>query len=227
LNGGSNSQLEAEALRINERFLTEVVEPFEFCPFARGARESGALVRRVLLDAPETAGSLAALDPLVDDPHVLVALLIYPRFSATVAAFERFATELRQAEDARRGGRSPLVTAVFHPRLGGGGHATPQQLVNLLRRSPDPMIQFTRFSALEAVRGAGPSGKFLFEWSPGGLAELERRLATLPVSERIARDNFATVERVGIACLEAILAELADDRARSYARLGEKSPPSP
>ncbi len=75
-----------------------------------------------------------------------------------------------------------------------------------------------RFSALDAVRSGAPAGKFLFDWSAEAQRELERRAQSVPVSERIARDNFARVAQVGRATLEAVFADIMQDRARTYAR---------
>ena len=204
--------------------MTELVEAFDICPFARGARTSGALKREVLLDErADPAASLKLLDELAADERVVVAILIYPRLGASLAAFEQFLVELRRAEELRRGGRSPFVTALFHPALRWSA-ATPSQLVTFFRRSPDPSIQFVRFSALEALRAAAPSGKFMFEWTEAGFAELLRREKNQPVSARITADNFAMVAREGIARLEAIFSDIALDRALTHVRLGEKAP---
>ena len=47
----SESGFAGEVLRINERFLVEVVEALGLCPWAEGARKTGALKREVILDA--------------------------------------------------------------------------------------------------------------------------------------------------------------------------------
>lgn len=206
-----------EALRVNQRFLTEVVEAFGFCPWAAGARTSGALHRAVLLDED---AELAVEQVLKLDERVLVAILIFPRFTGPPERFEELLLRVRTAEEARRGGRSPFVTALFHPALR-WSFDSPQQLVPFFRRSPDPAIQFVRFSSLESVRSGSPSGKFLFEASAAGWAELARRLQTVPVSDRIAQSNFDVVLRAGLARIEAIYADIAADRAKSYRRFGE------
>lgn len=206
---------ESEVLRINERFLVEVVEAFGFCPWAEGARKTGALKRAVILDESEALERLLSLEE-----KTAVAILIYPRFSGPPAAFEELLARLRRAEEARRGARSPFVTALFHPALPWSGDG-PDQLVPLLRRSPDPSLQFVRFAALEAVRSAAPSGKFLFDWTSESWKELARREQNLPVSARVARDNFSTVERVGADRMLAILDDIGRDREASYRRFRE------
>jgi hypothetical protein len=97
--------------------------------------------------------------------------------------------------------------------------ATPDQLVPLFRRSPDPSLQFIRYAALDAVRSASPSGKFIFDFSARAWAELERRERELPVSDKIARDNAA---RADVARILSIYDDIRSDRDASYARLGER-----
>ena len=204
-----------EVLRIHERFLVEVIERLNLCPWAAGTREGGGLRRAVILDQDPVDEILAAGD------EVLVCILIWPRFFDGPEAFEALIAEVRREEERRRGARSPFVTALFHPRLGYAS-GTPDQLVPLFRRSPDPSLQLIRHKSLESVRSAAPSGKFLFDWSAQAFAELDRRQKELPVSERIARDNAVTVEKEGIARLLALYDELRADRDRSYARFGER-----
>jgi hypothetical protein len=206
---------------VNARYLTEVVEHYNICPFAEGARSTGALERRVILGDPLTE-SLRAVEELGAREKIVVGILIYPRHTEGAEKFEQFVAELRAADGARRAGKhGPFAFATFHPDAPFGAD-TPDRLVMFLRRSPDPCVQLVRFSALEAVRSAAPGGKFLFDFTPDGYAELARRAQAVPVSERIARDNFATVGRVGLARLEEVLADIRADRARSYARLGLK-----
>lgn len=210
-------------LRINTRYLEEVVEAHNVCPYARGARSGGAVARRVLWDeAPSVTSALSAITELEAESETVVALLIYPRLGLPPVAFDRLMSEVREADlarrpDARTGPRAPFAMAAFHPDAGYGDE-NPQRMVTFFRRAPDPTIQLVRFSALDAVKGSVPQGAFFFEWSAAGLLELERRTSAVPVSERIARDNFATAARVGIARLQAIYDDIAADRARSYAR---------
>jgi hypothetical protein len=204
-----------EVLRVHQRFLVEVIEQLNLCPWAEGTRSSGALRRVVVLEQNPVDELLALGD------EVLVCILIWPRFFAGPHKFEALLAQLRRDEEARRGARSPFVTALFHPRLD-YSTATPDQLVPLFRRSPDPSVQFIRHAALESVRSAAPSGKFLFDGSAAAWAEIERRLKRTPVSEQIALDNAASVEKFGVERLLAHYRELYADRDAAYARFGEK-----
>jgi hypothetical protein len=209
-----------EVLRINQRYVSEIVEGFDVCPFARGARTGGAFGRRVIVEATrDPAPSLAAIDALAADPALEVAVLIYPRVRLGASDFDDFVRLLRQADEARR--RPPFALAMFHPDATYGTES-PERMVMFFRKTPDPTIQLVRFDVLDAVK-RGQGGKFLFEWSAEGWAELMRRTETPSVSDRITRDNFAMVMREGIARLEGIYADIRADRDRSYARFDRPS----
>jgi hypothetical protein len=192
-----------EALRINERWIHEVVERFSICPFAEPAMKAGTVARRVLAE-PEWARAL--IDELAADGKIEVALLIFPTVTMSAGEFDAWCAPLRAANAA-------FVAAVFHPEtpyeLG-----TAAQAVGFFRRAPDPTLQLVRVSVLDEVRGRG--GKFMFDFSPAAWAELKKREHRLPTSERIARDNHELVVREGISTLQAIYDDIRADRQRSY-----------
>jgi len=192
-----------EALRINERWIHEVVERFSICPFAEPAMKAGTVARRVLAE-PERARAL--IDELAADGKIEVALLIFPTVTMSAGEFDAWCAPLRAANAA-------FVAAVFHPEtpyeLG-----TAAQAVGFFRRAPDPTLQLVRVSVLDEVRGRG--GKFMFDFSPAAWAELKKREHRLPTSERIARDNHELVVREGISTLQAIYDDIRADRQRSY-----------
>src|SRR5947199_2143164 len=87
---------EREALARNDRYLREFVEALDLCPFARRCRESGRLVRRVVVgDALE--GALAALAAISEMPEDAceVALLLFPEFNASLGAFRELCAQVR------------------------------------------------------------------------------------------------------------------------------------
>ena len=208
-----------EVLRINARYLDELIDAFSLCPYARPARAAGEIERRVLADEePALADSLEAIAAVEHDARVQIALLIYPRLAIDFERFDAFVSELRGADQARRTGRAPFALAPFHPAAKYGTH-TAAQHVMFFRRAPDPTIQLVRFSAIDAVKGhSREGGKFLFEWNARGWAELEKRVEKRGVSERIADDNFARAGAGGLARMQAVLDDIRADRARSYAR---------
>jgi hypothetical protein len=190
-------------LRINARYLTEFVEAYNVCPFARGARENGAVERRVVTDE-RVAPSL--IDELALREQVIIGLLIFPRFAGGFEAFDALTATLRDPKGA-------FALAPFHPDAPYGTES-PARMMMFFRRAPDPTIQLVRFSALDAVKGARPD-KFLFDWSAAAFAELERRKTTQAPSERIAQDNFDTAH-TRFDDLQVVLADIRADRARSY-----------
>jgi len=191
-------------LRINARWIREVVEPFNVCPFAEQSMKEGHVARRVLQDMN---AARRLIDELAADEKVEVALLIFPTVTMSAAAFDAWCAPLREANAA-------FVAAVFHPDTP-YELTTPAQAVGFFRRAPDPTLQLVRVSVLERVRGAG--GKFMFDFSAAAWAELKKREHRLPTSERIARDNHALVVRDGVSTLQAIYDDIRADRDRSYA----------
>jgi hypothetical protein len=215
----SEQEFVEEALRLNARYLDEVVERFDFCPYARGARAAGQVARTVILDAHPTAATVKAVNAIpvhAARAETVIALLIFPRLALDPDAFDRFVNEVRSHE-----ARPAFALAAFHPQAAYGVD-TPAKLVMLLRRAPDPTIQLVRFSALDAVKGshADANKKFLFQWNASAFAELEKRGVERSPSEKIAQANFETVAREGEARIRAVLDDIRADRDRSYQRFG-------
>lgn len=200
-------ELTAEVLRLNERWITEVVERFDVCPFARPSLRGEHVARQVILSADPEVAEAAARSQIAAwaaMEAIEVGLLIFPFSPLAYSAFERFCAPLRQAEPE-------FVAAVFHPQAT-YDDSTPARAVGFFRRAPDPTLQLVRKAVLDRVRGPG---KFLFDFSPAAWAELQRRQHKLPTSERIARDNHLLLRR-RIKELEAIYSDLRADRERSY-----------
>ena len=187
------SALVAEALRVNARYVQEVVIGWGLCPWAARAWSDGQVTQRVFTGAePEVAPVAAFVDELVATPDAAIGLAIFPRVALTVSAWEKFAENVRRA-------RREFLAAAFHPDYrppeGGapeGSMIAAARLVPFIRRTPDPTLQLVRASLLENLRG--------------------------PVSDGVARDNFTTVTARGADALEALLADIRRDRDARYAR---------
>lgn len=199
--------LEAEALRLNTRYVNEVVLAWDLCPWAEKAFTSGQVRQRVLLaDSPSPEDALPFLDECDAAPDVAIGLLIFPRLVTRASAFDAFAERVRRADHARRSdaATSPpapsFLIAAFHPDAP-VTFATPPQLVSFVRRTPDPTLQLVRASVLRRATGEGPR-----------------------VSDDVTRRNFETVSARGAAALDAVLRDLRRDREESYARLGLGAP---
>jgi hypothetical protein len=210
----------AEVLRVHTRYAVEVVEAFNLCPFARHARVHQR-VRHVVLLQHDTsvAATLAAIDELVSGPPAIeIAQFIYPNLAVTPRELDWFLNAVREAEQARRPGEPVFVMAAFHPD-GALDLRSPERLVAFLRRTPDPTLQLLRFARLQQMREDGARGTSFVDPHTLSLDDLLRAPPPAPdLTERIARDNHQTVQRVGVARLEAIFADIRADRERSYAR---------
>jgi hypothetical protein len=219
-----DERLRREAVRVYERYATEVVETFLLCPWARRARQDGRVRTCVITEAePSVQVVIDQMSEIFGDASIEVGLILLPRVRCDRNEFRRFASLVRADHEARHAasraaGPPPLAMAAFHP------HAEPDldsaaRLVSFLRRTPDPTIQVVRQAALASVRDSVVSGSV---YAPHALLDLMLRPPTapaMPTAERVAAANLATVERVGVARLQAILDDIRADRDRAYAAL--------
>jgi hypothetical protein len=197
--------LRAEALRLNTRYLDEVVLAWDLCPWAAKALAAGQVRQCVLVaETPAPEDVLPFLDACEADADVAIGLLVFPRLATRAPTFDAFAERVRRADHARRpdAATSPpspaFLVAAFHPEPAAPEtFATAPQLVSLLRRTPDPTLQLVRTSVLRRATGEGPG-----------------------VSDDVTRRNFEGVAARGLATLEAVLRDLRRDRDAAYARLG-------
>jgi len=193
--------LVAEALRLNARYVDEVVIGWGLCPWAAQAWRAGAVARRVLVDP--TAGVdpvLAFVDEIAARPAISIGLVIFPRLDLDETAFGTFAERVRRADRARRapGAAAPFLVAAFHPafRADRAATAEPSTLVPFIRRTPDPTLQLVR---AEILNGLAHEGR--------------------DVSAEIARANQATVAARTPEALDAVLRDIRRDREAAYARI--------
>lgn len=216
----ARERLVQEAVRLYQRYAREVVEEFDLCPWAAGARRAGAVCPRVMLQSSwsDLGPSLTAIAELAALPEVAIGILIYPCMSLSAVDFEQFSRRLREKDAERReAGQVPFATAAFHPEAS-ADLSRPERLIPFIRKTPDPTLQLIRRSALERVLSGSNAGTaFADPWmlSPVGLA----KAAGPGLTDQIAIRNLETVQRVGIERLEAVLASIARDRSESYARL--------
>ena len=191
-----------EALRLNARYVEEIVIGWGLCPWAAQAWRTGAVRRRVLLGAAaEPAAVLEVIDELEQPDagaQAAIGLVIWPRLALDPGAFAVAAEQIRRADRARRppGAAPPFLIAAFHPDLRRAPPADAASLVPFIRRTPDPTLQLVRATLLDALAGGGRD-----------------------VSSEIAAANFATVASRTAAALEQALADIRRDRDDSYRRL--------
>jgi len=212
--------IEEETLRLNRRYLAEVVERFVLCPWARSARNEGHVAECVIQqELPDDfAPSLMTIDTLSERAEIEVALLMYPRLYLSRLDFEHFARGLRALDaDRYEPGEAPFAMAAFHP------DATPQlddpeRLIPFLRRSPYPTLQLVRTTSLERVRGDETEGTAFLDLDLLGVASLPMPPAPT-LRERIARRNLETIRAEGVESVERVLEDIFRDRDRTDERL--------
>ena len=208
----------AEVVRILHRYLTEVVEPLQLCPWAQPARLGDELrIELVWAGADRDDQLHAVMATLSAQNDLRIALVLAPDSEDDPMAWRRIRE--RMTTVAPR-----LAMAEFHPHAPFADD-NEARVVPLLRRSPDRLLQVVPHEVLANV--SRPSSRYSnAEQARALLAELATSgTVTAPVPPadvraRIARDNFATVKRVGVDELLARYAAIAEDRHASYARVG-------
>lgn len=202
------SRRRTEVLRILHRYLVEVVERYDFCPWARMARERGQLQIEVVWGTPTIEAWVTTAEVLLGRDGVQVAMVVAPELVIEPGELH----DVRNAVSAR----IPSVgIAEFHPAAA-LDLATPARLVPYVRRSPDPLLQLVPLSLLANVRGASPTVDRMHQVQAlGGVAAPPRRDA----ADRIAEDNHATVS-ASHAAISSTLDDIAADRRRSYELVG-------
>jgi hypothetical protein len=196
-----------EALRILDRYLVEIVEAYELCPWARTSRTGGELAVEILWGTPTLAMWVDAANRAFA-PTTKVAMLVAPELRIT-------RSELHDVRDQVAREIGTLGIAEFHPDAQ-FDNKTPARLVPFLRRSPDPLLQCVPLTLLDQVRGppltVDRSAQIAMLVKAGGIHAVKPDIAS-----RIASANHARVDQHEV---EAKLAAIAADRATSYARVG-------
>lgn len=204
----SLSPRRAEVIRVFERYLTEVVEKYDFCPWARLSREGGELAVDVLWGTPPLDAWVGACQALLARPETRVAMVIAPELTITPSALHGLRAEVAAFVPS-------AGVADFHPEAT-IDLSTPARLVPFIRRSPDPLLQLVPFALLDQVRAAPPSAMRAEQ------AQILGGRATPPrpdAATRIAAANHARVS-ADPDVIARTLASIAADRAESYARVG-------
>jgi hypothetical protein len=217
-------RLEREVERVHRRYQVEVVEALNLCPWARDARLSGRVQMRVsFMSEPDSAEAWSQVVAAMRAPEAEVGILVFPALDLGRLAFSHFVATLRVREseaNLNTPGAERIALADFHPDAS-ADTVSAERLVPFLRRAPDPMVQIVRQSALENVRLSEAQGTSFVDPSQYNLATMLSLPAAPPaLATRVARNNARTVERMGVAQLEALVADILNDRHASYAALG-------
>jgi hypothetical protein len=195
-----------EVRRLLDRYLVEIVEAYDLCPWARTSRTNGELAVEILWGTPTLAMWVDAATRAA--PNIKVAMLVAPELRIT-------RSELHDVRDQVAREVGTLGIAEFHPDATYDGK-TPARLVPFLRRSPDPLLQCVPLALLDQVRGppltVDRSAQIAMLVKEGGIHAVKPDIAS-----RIASANHARVEQHE---LETKLAAITEDRTVSYARVG-------
>lgn len=198
----------AEVRRLLDRYIVEIVEAYDLCPWARAARTGGEVTAAVLWGTPSVADWTTAAERALAAPTTRVAMIVAPELASTPR-------ELRAVRDEVAARIPATGVADFHPDAE-LDLATPARLVPYLRRSPDPLLQLVPLALLDSVRGQPPTA------DRAAQAKMLRGVAAPlrgDVADSIAETNHTRVagSRDEIA---AVLDDIAADRRRSYGRAG-------
>ena len=213
------AELAQEALRSNDRYLYEVIEEYSFCPFARAGRLAGQTTRHVYFaDTPRTEPLLDLMNEVASDEKQVVAQVIMPFVDVAPDAWIRFCDEITAAGHARRGGPPVLAFAALHPALRYGAQ-NPFAMVSLFRRAPDPTLQWVRLDGITAIyEGRDTEERFV---DPDDILAFVRD-APPPrpaLYDRVAETNAKMARHLGLAKVEAMLADIELDARRRYQRV--------
>ena len=205
----TDSPRRAAVERILGRYLVEIVERHDLCPWARSTREGGEVAIDVVWGTAPTDDSwVAAAQRMLDRPETRVAMIVAPELDIDPS-------ELRDVR-SRIATRVPTAgVADFHPDAP-LDLTNPARLVPFVRRAPDPLIQLVPFAILDAVRTPQPLADRAQQ------ALLLRGHSSPPprdVAARIAALNHARVSESQAEIL-ATLDDIRRDRRESYARVG-------
>jgi hypothetical protein len=194
-----------EARRLAFRYLTEVVERFDLCPWAAPARARGEL----WLDVVDADDAAAAIGRFLSTPGAVIGLIVVPGLDGPPAALRGLRDDLLAGPLGRE-----VALADFHPAAA-LDRSHPSRLVPFLRRSPDPMLQAVRHADLASLHRVRPM------MSPADQAAVlaGQHVAPFrdPVAE-VATTNLRTFDAHADE-LRARLDEIHADRERTYAAL--------
>ncbi len=206
-----DSLRDVEVRRILDRYMVEIVEAFDLCPWARSARVNGEVAVEIVWGAPVAAsemGVIAAARAALARPTTRVAMVVLPDQGPDLG-------ELRALRDRVAAAIPAVGIAHFSP----DAHldlATPARLVPFLRRSPDPLLQLVPLALLDSVRATPVASTLALQ------AQILAGVVPPPrgdVADRIADDNHARV-RTSLTAMLAAFDSIEADRATSYARVG-------
>lgn len=215
-------ELRRETVRLTERYVSEVVVALDLCPWAVPSLEHGRVQISVITDVfcqgELSVAAHACSDELLGTAvDIELVLLVLPRLAARRLEMDVLLGGIRD-ELAHREGVASFALAAFHPEAA-PDTTTGERFIPFLRRSPDPLVQAVRFSALDRIEQKHSGGTTFLDptavdpanWSVQGSESLRAR---------IARRNLERVREHGLEEVESRLDDICEDRRRTHERLG-------
>lgn len=184
----------AEVLRAHRRYATEIVKSYALCPFVKDVDVAFGRFCVMLDREPR----LEATKDAVLEAKSNVLHVVFPLALPAPNVFERFGSSLLASLQGHFA-EAPVMAA-FHPDLV-GDRGAPHRLIGLLRRAPDPFVQF--------IPAGMHEGGTVFATS---IEEFEASV------EDRAEHNFKKLQGDPIERLLATLQEIRKDRDAAYAR---------
>ena len=194
----------------NERFITEVIEGMNVCPFARPGRLAGASARHVLPDVLDREGCLPLTAALAEIASTVGAMevvqVIYPRAEVApddwVRAVKEVTVRVNRATIPSR-----IAVAGFHPELRFRTN-TAAGAIPLFRRSPDPTMQWVSVRALDQLGRGRPVGDVAMPGTFEEAAELRKLAERGPLDDEVAERNRGLLDELGQDALVALFASM-------------------
>jgi hypothetical protein len=212
LSGAERERIEALALGANDRYVIDLLEAENLCPYARAGRERGATARWVHFAETNDSEPIARMFAEAVPSKLQVVQVIFPLVAVEAETFSRFVNDVTEA--LNQGCERPVfASAALHPRLG-YRRETASGLISLFRRAPDPTLQWVRLETLNNIyRGRKGGTNFV------DLANLRLMLEAPPkrdLYDEIVRTNQETAERLGIDRLADRLTQLREETQSQY-----------
>jgi hypothetical protein len=192
-------ELAEQVQRVHYRYASEVVAQFRLCPFLNDPETAFGRFCVMLEREPD----LERAAEQVEKAGAKVVHLVYPLVTMASTPFERFGNQLHKLVASRLAGAP--VHASFHPEMEGGRGAAAR-LVGLLRRAPDPFVQFV-------PEGLHEGGTVYTDLSSVDLASLVVKVPKDRAESLHERLDEASLDRI-----EALQRDIKRDRDESYAR---------
>ena len=216
----AEQRLIAEAMRIYERYATEVIEAHNFCPWAADARRDGSVSVMVMLGEQVTPDEVsAAACEMAKNETTVIGLLLFPQLAVDAVRFQHFAAQVRaQTDQNYPRGQAQWAIADFHPQ-GAADLTTSERAVAFIRKSPDPTLQLVRHSTLSALKRQSDGGTQFIDMASFDVQGTLPKAPRLPLHELVAQNNLRKLRDVAQAVTKT-LADIQRDREISYAATG-------